>query len=534
VITAIYLFVVFGSPVWQVPVFLVLATVLINDPIQKHQFPGLEHLVKEGKSVPLKGLYDSDAVTKKTASSGLLDDCEVLNAWHEIQGGCKPKLVVVATSGGASRAAVWTIAVLNKLEQKEVLGPKFPYHIRLFCGASGGMVGAAYYTSILKAPAADGSVQRELDRDTDAIDVMASDSLTPVTRRLVLFDLPALLCPIVPNGFDRGQVLERQWAGSTRAKKKDAKALTRTFLDLRPDEEAGWRPSLIFSPMIVEDGRRLLISNLDLEELTVSRFSALLPAGDKRGADLARSAVEFFRLIPGAADKVQLGTAARLSATFPYISPTVPLPTNPLRRVVDAGYYDNYGVDLAASWLLRQSDWLKRNTSGVLLIRLHAWPGEEQLRSLVDEGEVEGRESLYARGVRWLTTVPGGVSVAWQSAMRFRNAEVLEVLDRVFNIPGTPFFTTVTFECPSEAALNWYISAQDRQSIVEGITEGGLRAIDAEIKKTPPESKRREVFTRYRATINANLERLKALHGWWEKTWTPAPGGPARCPDPDP
>jgi hypothetical protein len=30
------------------------------------------------------------------------------------------------------------------------------------------------------------------------------------------------------------------------------------------DERMGWRPSLVFTPMMVEDGRRLLISNLDL------------------------------------------------------------------------------------------------------------------------------------------------------------------------------------------------------------------------------------------------------------------------------
>jgi len=43
-----------------------------------------------------------------------------------------------------------------------------------------------------------------------------------------------------------------------------------------------------------------------------------------------------------------LQTAARMNAAFPVISPAVDLPTRPPRRVVDAGYFDNYGM--ATRW----------------------------------------------------------------------------------------------------------------------------------------------------------------------------------------
>ena len=38
----------------------------------------------------------------------------------------------------------------------------------------------------------------------------------------------------------------------------------KTFQDLHAGEKAGWRPALAFTPMMIEDGRRLIISNLDL------------------------------------------------------------------------------------------------------------------------------------------------------------------------------------------------------------------------------------------------------------------------------
>ena len=51
-------------------------------------------------------------------------------------------------------------------------------------------------------------------------------------------------------------VLDRQWC-----------RLNRPVVSLRDGEAAGWRPSLIVSPMIVETGERLLISNLDLSAI---------------------------------------------------------------------------------------------------------------------------------------------------------------------------------------------------------------------------------------------------------------------------
>ena len=51
---------------------------------------------------------------------------------------------------------------------------------------------------------------------------------------------------------------------------------------------------------------------------------------------LSREGVEFFRLFPDVRDSFQLSTAARMSATFPFVSPAGDLPTKPRRRVVDA------------------------------------------------------------------------------------------------------------------------------------------------------------------------------------------------------
>ncbi len=56
----------------------------------------------------------------------------------------RPILVVVTTSGGALRAAIWTQTVLGYLDQTL---DDFSHHVRLITGASGGMLGASQYVS---------------------------------------------------------------------------------------------------------------------------------------------------------------------------------------------------------------------------------------------------------------------------------------------------------------------------------------------------------------------------------------------------
>ena len=195
---------------------------------------------------------------------------------------------------------------------------------------------------------------------------------------MVLGDLVALF------GFgrqdnDRGTALEKAW------EERPAQGrgiflgggLGTQFQGLASGEQDGWRPSLIISPTIVEGGNRLLISNLALEGLG--------------------GGYEFFRLFPGA--DLKLSTALRMNAAFPYVSPAVNLPTRPLRRVIDAGYLDNYGIDLATEWLERHKEWLVNNLERVILVQLRAYPLDLVFRAVDrDEAGDRNRKSSGSRG----------------------------------------------------------------------------------------------------------------------------------------
>ena len=56
-----------------------------------------------------------------------------------------------------------------------------------------------------------------------------------------------------------------------------------------------------------------------------------------------------------------------MSASFPYITPNVNLPSEPSLEIMDAGLADNFGVSDAVLFLYNFKDWISENTSGVIV-----------------------------------------------------------------------------------------------------------------------------------------------------------------------
>jgi predicted acylesterase/phospholipase RssA len=373
-------------------------------------------------------------------------------------------LAVVCASGGGLRSAAWTTAMLAQLEEQfAARAIAFPYRVRLITGASGGMVGASYYASTLEAPdpARPEVVRRRGGLERSALlSHVARDCLSRVVYRMAYGDFATLFSPL-PRTSDRGMALEKAWSENLDG------ALDCTFADLRAGEEAGWRPALVFSPMMVEDGRRLLISNLDLSGIVENSGNVLR---DTRQV-YSLTALEFFRLFPQAKD-FRLSTAVRLSASFPYFAPAAELPTWPRRRVVDAGYYDNYGVSVAAAWLFQNRDWVVANASGVVFIQLR--DGLSQAPRTHPAGTGRDDSTVLSRGLEWASSPPEGLLNAREWTTSFRNDERLQLLTEFFDqTVGDLYFTTVAFEYPGEASLSWYLTDAETASIRAAAAEVG-------------------------------------------------------------
>ncbi len=150
--------------------------------------------------------------------AGLLNDAELLANWEARQARdklskrdravapTKPKLAIVAVSGGGIRSAIWTAKVLTQLESRI---PEMPYHIRMITGASGGMLGAGSYVASLRPADQNGQARHSPSNDAIA-DHLQSDFLRPVANQLVFSDLPLMFYPATQHN-DRGRLLEDAW-----------------------------------------------------------------------------------------------------------------------------------------------------------------------------------------------------------------------------------------------------------------------------------------------------------------------------------
>ena len=552
---------------------LALWVVLANGDPFKLQFPNMETYYPGGtrgtvdlrgyvrglsESQPRSVLVSEDRPGDSPggrSSDDPLDNRECLTHWlryvrecrrqrGEPVEGWKPKLAVVTVSGGALRSAYWTSVVLKRIS-REI--PDFGSHVRLIAGASGGMVGAAYFV---------GDMRAKVDHAAKVMPPMPMSSIDSVARYIALREVFKAFVPRSVldvyhqvTGWprsDRGIRLEQDWEG-----------IDVPLRDYRADEAAGKIPSLVLSPMIVESGRRLLISNLDMRMATCTRGSEINESEDFREEPYSISALEFSRLFPEARE-FHLSTAVRMSATFPFVSPAVNLPTSPPVRVVDAGYYDNYGVHCATSWLLDQVDWLAENTSGVVLIQIRDSLSYQDRLGVVDAPQ--GLGAKLGRGVQMLTSPLHAVAKARESSTSFRNDHDVMILSKAFSFLMSKrlenpreFFTSVTFENSAsvsfrprsagewpgdglksprrernvtDVSLNWYLSEAERQGLESAIPSPEPRSLweqrdnrqkrIQEISEKADGAEGLERLSLHKELEQAlNYERLVGLKNWW-------------------
>jgi hypothetical protein len=275
---------------------------------------------------------------------------------------------------------------------------------------------------------------------------------------------------------------------------------------------------------MIEDGRRLLVSNLDLR-YPASNDGHLLgydvdPALADYNRNYSHEALELFRMFPQARGRFAICTAVRMSASFPYFSPAVPLPTKPRRRVVDAGYFDNYGVSLAAAFLFsgKNVDWFHDNVSKIVLIQIRDGQSEDErrLQEIPDARRQKGTDTMLSRSLEELTSPIEGLNNGRVGTCSFRNDGLLELLSTYFvQLRQEPpagkianerrYFTVVNFEFPGHVALSWHLSKGEKLQMRDTFKDPFNDARASELK----------------AKIDALLE-------WWKADVYEAPGDDVR------
>lgn len=270
----------------------------------------------------------------------------------------KPKLLIVNTSGGGSRAMLWTfrcLQVADSLLDHQLMG-----RTALMTGSSGGLIGATFFRQVDAAQRAGRPFRTS---DPTHLDAMASDILNPLGFSFVSNDM-FIRYRRVPDGM-RSYTLDRGYAFEKRLHELTDSLLDIRLEDMAEAERSASLPLLVISPTSMNDGRRLVISAHPMAFLTNINATGIVRA------DNQPEAIEFSRLF-AANDpmNLKLSSALRMNASFPYVTPVVTLPSEPAMRVMDAGVRDNYGYRTTVSYILTFREWLAENTSGVVILQM--------------------------------------------------------------------------------------------------------------------------------------------------------------------
>ncbi len=359
----------------------------------------------------------------------------------------KPTLVFINCSGGGLRATVWSFYVMQVLDS--LTHDQFLNHAKLISGASGGTLGAAYYRELFLEK----QNGKKIDLSSnDYLDNISRDLLNAVSFSFVVNDLliPWQRFRVGDNQYrkDRGYMWEEQLNENTKG------ALKKSITDYADAEKLGLIPMMVFTPTIIDDGRKINLAAQPTAYL--NRPSDL--SNEKK--ELKTDAIDLQNFFSNQnADQLLFTTAIRMNATFPYIMPNVYLPTTPEIQTMDAGLRDNFGIETTLRYLDVFKDWINENAGDVVIV---------QIRDM--KKNIEPKVSMHQSLMSKLFDPISSIYVNWSDYQDFH-------FDQEINNASywlKPNLHILTFEyTPSEtnsaASMTWHLTTKEKLDVVNAI-----------------------------------------------------------------
>ncbi len=276
----------------------------------------------------------------------------------------KRTLVIVTASGGGIQAAAWTAEVLSQLDKNY---PGFSESVGLISCVSGGGVGTMFYYGHRGLRQNKGGTKLKVMLDDEQRDHIWEASTISTLEAcgwgLAFPDLVRTIAPAAPRYVDRGSSLESFWWNKMAGNKYRRAMSEVSIRDLIPLVKDGLAPPVIYNATCVETGQRVSISPIHIEvSATKQMATAYREAGKtKRGEEYVSKPIDFLQFYDDALKGVKadprISTAARLSASFSYVTPITladcdqscwredeELRKRRHRHFCDGGYSDNTGL----------------------------------------------------------------------------------------------------------------------------------------------------------------------------------------------
>lgn len=393
-----------------------------------------------------------------------LDYIRLLNRWKAKTGEKKPVLFLINTSGGGSRSAAWMFEVMRYCDS--LSHGSFTRHTALITGASGGMIGASYYRALLLQSLQGQKVNLN---DPAYFDCISEDLLNRLcfaaSTNDIFFRYQSRLKIGTAYNYDRGMAFEEDLNENT------AGVLDQSLDYFKQPEGKGLIPVMIYSPTIVNDGRRLLISSQPLSFISGN-------ASDPKGTIRSYEDLDIHQVLKAnTVDKMRYTSVLRMSATFPFVLPMVTLPTTPSIQIMDAGTRDNFGVKTTLQWMNALRKWIRENTSGVVLIQIRdtrkMLAGDEAKKATFIDKFYLPFSNMYSNFPR---------------TQDFDEEEMLKLGMANSEFPFRMVSLNLREESNDRISLSWHLTSKEKLKIKKALfreqNQRGIAAINRQLRKS--------------------------------------------------
>ena len=365
----------------------------------------------------------------------------ILNEWKKNTGEDKPKLIITNSSGGGSRSALWTFTILQKSD--EFLKGDLSKHIQLMTGASGGMVGASYFREILLRYKK-GEIRNMYSGNYR--ENISKDLLNKLCFSLSTNDLLFRYQNAIINGNtytkDRGYAFEQQLHENTE------NTLNHSLGYYKQYEKEGIIPVILFSPTIVNDGRRLLISSQSLKFITN-------PIVDSKSIPTSFENIDYQSYFKkNNPNSIRFSSVIRSQATFPFVLPMVTMPTDPGVQLMDAGLRDNYGTKAMLEFLSVTNEWIEENTSGLIILQIR------------DTKKLLNKETYHQVSLIDKITLPfGNMYKNFTKTQDFDQEQLLKNGINGYKFPIDVVAFNLRENKTDRISLSWHLTKNEKQKI---------------------------------------------------------------------
>ena len=436
------------SFLFLVTIYLLINILIDNEIIDtRNKAYGINYVDRD-----IRPLYTQENIAALASDANAAVDKQrflvMLNRWKARQGTDKPVMYFVNVSGGGNRSAAFTMNVLQKLDS--ITNGTFLKQTMLISGASGGLLGAAYFRELFLRKQRGQAISLQDEKYADDI---SKDLLNPLFSSFIARDItsPAQRFTIGKYTYvkDRGYAFEQQFNKNTRG------YLNKKIIDYYNDEEQANIPLLFFNSVISRDGRRLLISTHPARFMMKPDLDSGLAVSG--GADMIDFG-SFFKDL----DPYNMGvlSALRMNATFPYVLPNVWLPTKPIIDVMDAGLRDNFGQETCLRFIHVFKDWLKENTSRLVLVQIRD-------RKLGDWEKPDDKNTILS----WLTDPMLLLQNNWFKLQDYYQADNLSLAKASLPEINRIAFQYIPTKKEASATLSFHLTTVEKMDIVAALKD---------------------------------------------------------------